>query len=237
MLEEVVLDFPMNDDGKHFGLFAPRLRYATINGIRLLWTSSVFQNLSYLDYTHHRFSQGMEAISEIMIVLEACPSLDELRLCVDGGLRRIPSSHIRTSTEISPVRLHSLRILHLIVGGSIIPPELPHILANMHHPKLQALHLRHMSHYPERSMRPFPNGDQVVAMIRDKANVRLLQVESGWASHQTIGAFAQGAGRLEEIVVLAEGAVYQIHPQQINNASWQYTSHAFWPSGSQNGYT
>ncbi|KIY44781.1 hypothetical protein FISHEDRAFT_77190 [Fistulina hepatica ATCC 64428] len=72
-LRELHLVYRDNDDSKEFMLFAghaPQLCRATIDGIRLTWLSSLFGNLVYLDYRHHGFSCGPNAIHEVLSMLK-----------------------------------------------------------------------------------------------------------------------------------------------------------------------
>ncbi|PAV16881.1 hypothetical protein PNOK_0694500 [Pyrrhoderma noxium] len=83
-LESLSLIYPMNDDTKEFHLFAdnaPKLKRVVVWGIRLRWTKSLFSNLEYLDYTHHGFNSGHEAVQEILRMLSiSCPKLKKLSI-------------------------------------------------------------------------------------------------------------------------------------------------------------
>ncbi|OBZ68890.1 hypothetical protein A0H81_11028 [Grifola frondosa] len=96
-LRELSLVYPDNDDTKEFTLFnghAPRLRRATLHGIRLAWLPSLFQNLTFLDYTHHGFTHGHAAASEVLYMLlepYASRASASSRLASTGRTSRRPS--------------------------------------------------------------------------------------------------------------------------------------------------
>ncbi|KAF5369543.1 hypothetical protein D9758_002591 [Tetrapyrgos nigripes] len=82
LLEELILVHRQNDDTKEFCLFsghAPRLRRAVIDGIRLSWLPSLFQNLTFLDYTHHGFTSGYQAIQEVVGLLQEDDHIEALQ--------------------------------------------------------------------------------------------------------------------------------------------------------------
>ncbi|KAH8825052.1 hypothetical protein DL96DRAFT_157989 [Flagelloscypha sp. PMI_526] len=73
-LEELSLHYPLNDDPKEFALFsgyAPRLHRLSVSGMRLVWSSSLYANLTYLDYTHHPFTNGRSAVAEVLHMLRS----------------------------------------------------------------------------------------------------------------------------------------------------------------------
>ena len=93
-LEHLSLIHPLNDDPKEFLLFGgytPRLRSATLHGIRLMWLPSLFANLTSLDYTHHGFTCGSDAYLELYCMLQVCSKLQNLRLAFPQNTHRTTS--------------------------------------------------------------------------------------------------------------------------------------------------
>ncbi|KAH9890075.1 hypothetical protein C8Q73DRAFT_149870 [Cubamyces lactineus] len=142
-LRELTLVYPENDDTKEYLLFngyAPRLRRATIQGIRLAWAPSLFQNLTYLDYTHHGFTRGAQAASEVLYMLQVSAALEELRLSFPW--RGDAASRYALSASFSrAVHLPRLRKLALHVDGPDIPPALTYTLPHLSLPVLRTLYL------------------------------------------------------------------------------------------------
>ncbi|TBU42894.1 hypothetical protein BD309DRAFT_865424 [Dichomitus squalens] len=153
-LRELTLVNPENDDTKEFALFngfAPRLRRVTIQGIRLAWSPSVFQNLTFLDYTHHGFTRGAQAASEVLYMLQVSAGLEELRLAFpwkgDSASRYALSASFSRS-----VILPRLKKLALYIDGADVPPALTYTLPHLSLPVLRSLYLvspaapRHSQH-------------------------------------------------------------------------------------------
>ena len=142
-LRELVLVYPDNDDTKEFALFngfAPRLRRATLQGIRLAWTPSLFQNLTFLDYTHHGFTRGPQAAAEVLYMLQVSAALEDLRLAFPW--KGDTASRYALSASFSrAVHLPRLRKLALYVDGPDVPPALTYALPHLSLPALRALYL------------------------------------------------------------------------------------------------
>ncbi|PBK74722.1 hypothetical protein ARMSODRAFT_1013715 [Armillaria solidipes] len=143
-LEELMLVYPMNDDTKEFTLFsgvAPRLRRVTVDGIRLTWLPSLFQNLTSLHYTHHGFTSGPQAVREITSMLRVSYRLVELRILFPKKAHRFIQPALYSPSHGRQISLLSLASLHLRVDGGDIPLELSHLAAKFHTPNLRYLHL------------------------------------------------------------------------------------------------
>jgi hypothetical protein len=206
MLEELVLQHPMNDDGKEFALFghgAPRLRRMTTSGIRLVWSQAAFGNLTFLDYTHHRFSHGMEATSEMIGLLTVCSALRELRLCVDSGQERIPSFHLDEDVFQMPSSVHlpQLRAMKVVVLGRSLPWELSYVLSTLRLPNLKTMHFAHRNGRP----RAFSTADQLLSVFLAIKSVQEAKVENGWITPKFVVNLLERASRLETMEVRANG--------------------------------
>ncbi|KAI1794799.1 hypothetical protein LXA43DRAFT_883031 [Ganoderma leucocontextum] len=142
-LRELTLVYPENDDTKEFALFngfAPRLRRVTIQGIRLTWSPTVFQSLTYLDYTHHGFTRGAQAASEVLYMLQVSAGLEELRLAFPW--KGDSASRYALSASFSrAVALPRLRKLALYIDGPDVPPALTYTLPHLSLPVLRSLYL------------------------------------------------------------------------------------------------
>lgn len=142
ILVDLTLIHPHNDDSKEFLLFggyAPGLRRVTLDGIHLLWHPSLFHNLTYLDYTHHGFTSGLQAVEDVVYMLQVSCHLQELSLM----FRRkhsasTSSSHPRVSVR-RRIRLPHLITLRFKVNTSDIPMELRHVASLIRTPALQSL--------------------------------------------------------------------------------------------------
>ncbi|KAG8214447.1 hypothetical protein J3R82DRAFT_9470 [Butyriboletus roseoflavus] len=150
-LESLTLRYPQNDDTKEFNLFggfAPRLARATLEGVRLTWLPELFGNLSFLDYTHHGFSRGEEAVDEILSMLQVSFRLRELRLCICHKAETFQELRLQRSLlGDSDVALPFLRSLSLRVDNedSDIPSELITILSRLCIPEAKNLYLQDLS--------------------------------------------------------------------------------------------
>lgn len=189
-LEELTLVYPKNDDTKEFSLFggvAPRLTKLTLVGLRLDWMPSLFQNLTFLDYTHHGFTRGYEAVLEMLGMLDTSYQLQELRIAFPHQPRRDDYPH-----QVPTVTLPHLRRLYIRVRNDI-PVELPILLYCLHTPVLQSLHLRDAS----RSKLPFPSLRPFSKTLRRPQSLELLDVEYGWWEKRFIATF----GSITRLVV------------------------------------
>ncbi|KAJ7075865.1 hypothetical protein B0H15DRAFT_612066 [Mycena belliarum] len=142
LLEELTLVYRLNDDTKEFCLFSghtPRLRRLTVDGLRLTWLPSLFQNLTFLDFTHHGFSAGDEAVSELLSMLTVCAGLRELRILFPRkSLARPPGAFYAFMRRVT---LPWLVRLHLRVETGDIPSELARLVTHLSTPALTSLYL------------------------------------------------------------------------------------------------
>ncbi|KAJ3937589.1 MAG: hypothetical protein NXY57DRAFT_980785 [Lentinula lateritia] len=184
-LEELCLVYRHNDDTKEFCLFsgfAPKLRRVTLDGIRLTWLPSLFQNLTYLDYTHHGKSNGYHAIQEIGNVLRVSSRLIELRLLFpnQGHITRVQNT--QTSLPFGSLYLPWLRALHLRVETRQIPEELVLLASIFTTPRLselllidtvgQRLAFRHIDAFWSAYTIPF--------------SLRTLHLQNGWYTEDSV---------------------------------------------------
>ncbi|KAF8895466.1 hypothetical protein BD779DRAFT_730827 [Infundibulicybe gibba] len=177
LLTDLSLIYRTNDDTKEFSLFsgfAPNLRRVTLDGLRLTWLPSLFGNLSYLDYTHHNFTRGRQAINDILSMLEVSCRLVELRIMFPRKMAvplrtPLPQTNRRV---LLPILTH----LQLRVEGTEIPFELAHLVYLISTPSLVSLRFVDVTrqHYP------FPNLQSFFQQYRIPPSVRVLRIEHGW---------------------------------------------------------
>jgi hypothetical protein len=175
LVRDLTLIFPSNDDTKHFTLFggvAPRLRRLTLDGLRLTWLPSLFANLTTLDYTHHGFTHGNQAVYDVLSILEVSNNLAELRLSFPWK-GDVVSGPIQAGR---PVSLPVLTTLCLRVNSHNIPIELSCLVANITTPAISSLRLLDPSH----STRPFPHLHLFLQAFRIPSSLRSLHIENGW---------------------------------------------------------
>ncbi|KAF9220994.1 hypothetical protein BS17DRAFT_786324 [Gyrodon lividus] len=146
-LEHLVLQYPRNDDNKEFTLFdgfSPRLTRLTLDGVRLMWLPELFGNLTFLDYTHHGFSGGDDAIEEILSMLQISSRIQELRLCFSLKITESQVLYLRRPLFADDVTLPSLRSLSLCVDNvqTDIPSELISTVSRLSVPVLRKLCLQ-----------------------------------------------------------------------------------------------
>ncbi|KAI9057478.1 hypothetical protein FKP32DRAFT_1615305 [Trametes sanguinea] len=193
-LRDLTLVYPENDDTKEYLLFngyAPRLRRATIQGIRLAWSPSLFQSLTYLDYTHHGFTRGAQAASEVLYMLQVSSALEQLRLSFPW--RGDAASRYALSASFSRiVHLPRLRKLALHVDGPDIPPALTYMLPHLSFPVLRALYL--VSHPPQQQgqqhVEPcFPHLRTILKALPRLPALSHLHVAHGWLEERFLASF------------------------------------------------
>ncbi|KAH9480520.1 hypothetical protein JR316_0007120 [Psilocybe cubensis] len=142
LLEELSLRYRDIDDTQEFLLFAaftPRLRRLTVDGIRLVWMPSLFGNLNFLDYTHHGFTSGHQAVQDMISVLAVTTRITELHVLFPRGhLACLPS---RRQIVTQHVVLPYLKQLVLKVDGSDIPFEIAHLVTLISSPNISILRL------------------------------------------------------------------------------------------------
>ncbi len=195
-LEHLTLVHSLNDDTKEFTLFngyAPRLRSAFIQGIRLTWLPSLFANLTALDYTHHGFTRGNDACTELYYMLQVSSRLRELRLAFPP-----PRSHYSLDSHLpdipgnTRVHLDHLHTLELYVSSGDIPSALIQLVARIRLRALRSLSLRSpMPPTPSRSNRypqdfapilypPFYRLPQFLISLSRFSKVTHLRVDNSW---------------------------------------------------------
>ncbi|KAF9483426.1 hypothetical protein BDN70DRAFT_873935 [Pholiota conissans] len=197
-LEELSLIYRHNDDIQEFLLFdgyAPRLRRVTVDGIRLLWTPSLFANLTYLDYTHHGFTSGYEAVQDVIYLLSVSSRLIELRVHFPRGqIARLSSRHDSVTNHVT---LPHLRVLHLTSNGSDIPFELAHFVTLVSTPSLMTLRLVDLA----RSHHSFPSLKSFFYVYALPPTLRFICIGHGWYNPRMIQAMARSLPRLVRIHV------------------------------------
>ncbi|KAJ7644333.1 hypothetical protein FB45DRAFT_735542 [Roridomyces roridus] len=177
MLEELTLVFRANDDPTEFCLFsghAPRLRRLTLDGLRLTWLPSLFGNLTFLDYTHHGFSAGEEAVNEVLCMLAVCTALRELKIF-------FPRKHLASPprplwVQKSRVTLPWLIRLHLRVETPDIPLELTRLVTHLSTPSLTCLYLADMG----QRRYPFPSLMHFMRTYPKLPRLETVYLEYGW---------------------------------------------------------
>jgi hypothetical protein len=198
MLEELTLIYPSNEDGKQFALFggqAPKLRIVTLNSIRLA-CPSIFQHLGDLRYTH-MCSTDVHGISDIVSILQACISLQHLKLVFD--VRNRTSAPFPVYYDGSNhVRLVHLRHLQLSILGQDIPFEMELFL---HHVEFTNVVILHCAHAAIRRPRPFPSVAHYAARLGPLHYLKELKVERGWVDQRFIFNVAAKAARLAKVDV------------------------------------
>lgn len=198
MLEELWLSYRANDDPHAFTLFsasAPKLHSATLAGIRLNWLPSLFGNLTFLDYTHHGFTSGNQAVQDIVEMLQVSTQLVELRLTFPRKQAVcLPSRKEPVKTQ---VRLMGLKTLHLRVEGKDIPFELAQLSSLLATPSLTSLHLVDLgrSHHSFSSLKSFFYAYALPPSLRS------LRIECGWYDPRMITPITQSHARVRQIVV------------------------------------
>ncbi|KAF9077526.1 hypothetical protein BDP27DRAFT_1253488 [Rhodocollybia butyracea] len=177
-LEELCLVYRHNDDTKEFCLFsgyAPSLRRVTIDGIRLTWLPSLFQNLRYLDYIHHGWTNGSHAIQEVSNILRVSSRLAELRILFPVKKYRPRLNH-RISPDFETIYLPRLESLHLRVNSQDIPEELISLASLFETPRLSDLHLVDS----RQRQRAFPNVNIFWTLYPIPPLLRTVHLQHGW---------------------------------------------------------
>ncbi|KAJ7712458.1 hypothetical protein B0H16DRAFT_1260487, partial [Mycena metata] len=177
LLEELIVVYRANDDTKEFCLFSgctPKLRRLTVDGLRLTWLPSLFQNLTFLDYTHHGFSAGDDAVAELLYMLSVCKRLQELKILFPRKSMARPPGPFRP--DMRRVVLPWLLQLHLRVETRDIPPELARLVTHLSTPALTSLYLTD----PGRRRHPFPNLTSFMRAYPMLPSLQTVFVEHGW---------------------------------------------------------
>jgi len=189
-LESLSLRYPQNDDIKEFSLFggfAPKLTRVTLEGVRLTWLPELFGNLSFLDYTHHGFSRGENAVDEILSILQISSRIRELKLCICHKVSAFQALHLqRPLIGDEDVALPFLETLSLRVDNedSDIPSELITVLSRLAVPELKNLYLQDLRSAelgpPSRYFRPFTALPIIIGAVCRNNYLRTLVAEGRW---------------------------------------------------------
>ncbi|KAH6912803.1 hypothetical protein BKA70DRAFT_776193 [Coprinopsis sp. MPI-PUGE-AT-0042] len=212
VLEDLRLTYRQNDDPEAFTLFsgsAPKLRSATLVGIRLNWLPSLFANLTVLDYTHHGFTVGYQAIQDVVDMLSVSSALIELHL----AFPRKPSPCLpgRAQPVHARVLLSQLKRLTLRVEGPDIPYELAVLSTLLLTPSLTTLNLADPTH----SYSSFTSLKQFFYAYALPRSLERVSVDWGWYDARMIEPITQGCRQIREIVVRKRGGEQVIRfPQQ-----------------------
>ena len=197
-LEELSLVYRLNDNTEEFLLFsayAPRLRRLTIDGIRLSWSPHLFGNLAYLDYTHHGFTSGHQAVDDVISILAVSERLVELRLLFPRG--RLPILPSRMEYVTRRIRLRHLKHLQLTVDGSDIPFELAHLITLISVRRLSSLRLVDLGHNHNR----FPSLKSFFYMFPIPRSLEIIDIGHGWYDPRMVQPLAQSLPRLSKIAI------------------------------------
>lgn len=219
-LEELSLIYRLNDSTDEFLLFsesAPRLRRLTVDGIRLMWSPQLFGNLVYLDYTHHGFTSGHQAVDDVISILSVSERLVELRLLFPRGrLAVLPS---RTDYVTKRVRLRHLKHLQLTIDGSDIPFELAHLVTLISARHLSSLRLVDLGH----SHSYFPSLKSFFFVFPIARSLENIEIGHGWYDPRMIQPLTQSLPRLSKIVVKkawTPDQVLELNPHLTESGSW-----------------
>jgi len=197
-LQELTLVHRFNDDVQEFLIFAayaPRLHRLTVDGIRLIWMPSLFANLTFLDYTHHGFTSGHQAVYDIISILSISSRLVDFRILFPRGkVTRLPS---RRESVTKRVTLPFLTQFHLKVDGSDIPFELAHLVTLILAPSLSSLRLIDLS----RSQHSFPSLKSFFYVYALPRTLRFIFVGHGWYDSRMIQAMTHSLPYLSRIHV------------------------------------
>ena len=201
-LESLTLRYPQNDDMKEFSLFggfAPKLACVVLEGVRLTWFPGLFGNLSFLDYTHHGFSRGEEAVDEILSMLQVSSRIRELKLCVCYKASFQTLQLRRPMIGDDDVALRFLESLSLRVHAedSDIPSELMTILSRLSVPNLKTLCLQDQI----RHSIPFPALPTFINVISRSTSLRNLMAEGRWVELSLLTGLAAQLPLLNSIQV------------------------------------
>jgi hypothetical protein len=220
-LEELSLVYRLNDNTEEFSLFsayAPRLRRLTVDGIRLTWSPQLFGNLVYLDYTHHGFTSGHQAVDDVVSILTVSERLVELRLLFPRGRLAVLPSRMDYVTR--RVRLRHLKRLHLTVDGSDIPFELAHLVTLISVRHLSSLQLVDLAH----SHNCFPSLKSFFYMFPIPRSLESIDIGHGWYDPRMIQPLAQSLPSLSKIVIKkawTPDQVLELCPSRNETGSWR----------------
>lgn len=228
-LEDLHLTYRQNDDPEAFTLFsgsAPKLRSVTLIGIRLNWLPSLFANLSTLNYTHHGFTVGYQAVQDVVDILSVSSALVELSIAFPR--KASPCLPSRSKPVHTRVLLSRLQHLTFRVEGSDIPYELAMLSTLLLTPSLTALSMVDALH----SYTSFSSLKQFFYGYPLPRTLEHVRLEWGWYDSRMIQPLTQGCRSIKDIVVKKRGGEQLIHlPQQIRALETAYPPAP--PSGSR----
>jgi hypothetical protein len=197
-IQEVSLIYPLNDDTTEITLFTgvtPNLHRLTIDGIRLNWLPSLFANLTYLNYTHHGFSSGHQAVHNVISILSVSSRLCELHILFPRG--RLPCLPPQKDNVAKRLSLPYLTTLSLRVDGTDIPFELAHFISLISSPSLSTLRLIDLS----RSQHSFPNLKPFFYVYALPPTLRFVHITYGWYDPCMVRPMAQSLPRMVKISI------------------------------------
>ncbi|KAF9454779.1 hypothetical protein P691DRAFT_655191 [Macrolepiota fuliginosa MF-IS2] len=205
-LQEITLIHRLNEDPQPFILFngyVPSLRKLVIDGPRVALFPDMFANLTYLDYTHHRFSTGSEAIHEILSLLSLCPKLISLRLLFPHQFTNLTSVYHKPPRPNSRIPLPSLSQLQLALDPSSpdVPYELPLLLTHLSTPVLHTIKFMD----PSRRQSPFPNLKSFFWMYAIPRSLRFIHIEGGWFDPGMVDPIVKSLPRLRKVILRRGG--------------------------------
>ncbi|PPQ89680.1 hypothetical protein CVT25_013867 [Psilocybe cyanescens] len=212
-LEELSLKYRLNDDTREFFLFAsftPRLRRLRVDGIRLIWTPSLFGNLTFLDYTHHGFTSGHQAVQDVISILVVTSRITELRVLFPRGqIACLPS---RREVVTQRATLPFLNHLVLKVDGSDIPFEIAHLVTLISSPTLSILRLIDL----KRAHDSFQSLKSFFYVYPLPPSLRFIYIGHAWYDPSMVHAMVHSLPRLWKILIrrsrLPEQVLYLKNP-------------------------
>ncbi|KAG2010079.1 hypothetical protein CC2G_012927 [Coprinopsis cinerea AmutBmut pab1-1] len=207
LLEDIQLSYRANDDPEAFTLFsgsAPKLRSATLDGIRLNWLPSLYSNLTFLDYTHHGFTAGHQAVQDVINMLTVSSQLRELRLTFPR--KPVVCLPCRDDPVKTRVVLPKLKCLHLRVEGKDIPFELAQIATLLVTPSLTSLRLVDLN----RSYNSFASLKSFFYIYALPPSLRSVRIECGWYDPRMITPIVQSHARIRQIIIKRPHSAEQV---------------------------
>lgn len=205
-LREITVIHRLNEDPQPFVLFsgyAPSLRKLVVDGLRVSLAPDLFINLTYLDYTHHRFSTGSEAVHEILSLLSLSPKLIYLRLLFPHQCTNVTPVYHKHPQPSSRISLPSLTQLQLSLDphSPDIPYDLGLLLTHVSTPVLNTLKFSD----PGRRRVPFPNLKSFFWMYAIPRSLRFIHIEGGWFDQGMVDPIVKSLPRLRKVVVRRGG--------------------------------
>ena len=197
-LERLSLIYPSNDDTKEFLLFggyAPKLRDVTVDGLRLRWTAPLFENLTRLDYNHHAFTSGHEAVAEVLVILRVSCRLRALVISFPGG-HADDASFGWASQAYTPISLDDLEQLTLRVVGDNIQRELTVLSSKLILPQLRRLRLVSNKNALRFSGREV---NAALGSLRYHQRLDSVEVEHAWAHGRSISTFLRSLPNVRQV--------------------------------------